>query len=234
MIVTVYCSTIRSRVLCWLGRVAVAMVVAVVLVLLAGVLPALSDVSLGGLVSEKLLGRSGVADSSLLLGRSGTNTELSVLGFAPVVSTQPATSTSGTTATLRGRITNMNGMPSTRYYFEWGYSATALTNTTTPVTVTTTGDYSTNISGITGVGTLYYRFATDADGTAYGAVSHFPASSGAGGFILKSLLRVILAGAILIGVIMIGRRGGTVALLVSAVIGIIAFVIVNSVISTLF
>ncbi len=61
-----------------------------------------------------------------------------------------------------------------------------------------------------------------------------PPPSAAGGFILRSLLRVVLAGAILVGVIMIGRRGGSIALLVSAVIGIIAFVIVNSIINTLF
>ncbi len=63
-------------------------------------------------------------------------------------------------------------------------------------------------------------------------VANYPPSQ-TGTVILQSLLRVVLAGAILVGVIMIGRRGGTVVLLAAAIIGLIAFVIINSIISTL-
>jgi hypothetical protein len=127
----------------------------------------------------------------------------------------------------------MNGLPSARYYFQWGYASGALINTTTAVIVTSTGDYTTDISGISGGGLVYYRFVTDADGTAYGSISTFPAAAGSGNFLLQTLLRIVVAATICIGVMLIGRNGGGVALLVSAIIGVITFAVVDAMIISL-
>ena len=191
-----------------------------------------SSVSLGGLVSEKLLGRDGVADSSLLLGRSGIDTELSVLGFAPVVSTQTVGSSGlaggTTTAVLRGTVTDMNGLPTATGYFLWGYDASALVNTSATFAITGTGAYSQAITGFNENDRIYYQFVTDADGTAYGSITNFVSKSGAGGFLLKTLLRVVLAASILVTVLMLSRAGGFVVMLVAAIIGLIAFGIVDA------
>lgn len=190
-------------------------------------IPVLSSISLGALISEKLLGRVGVVDSSLLIGRAGVSTELSVLGFAPVISSQPVGATVQQTATLRGTVANMNGMPSAIGYFQWGYSASNLNHTTATFPITATGNYSSTITGFTQSEAIYYRFVTDADGTAYGNVVRFVASAGTGGFILRTILRVLMALVICIGVMMWGSRGG-IALLISAIIGLIAFVMVDA------
>ena len=215
-------------------RVCIAVLIAIMAFLLISIAVIQSDVALGGMVSEKLLGRAGVTDSSLLLGRAGTDTELSVLGFAPIVSTQAVGSTSVpggvSTAVLRGRVTNMNGMPIATGYFQWGYAAGTLTNTSATFVVTGVGDYSQSITGYNENDTVYYRFVTDCDGTAYGAVTSFLASHGTGGFLIKALLRILLACSILLTVLLIGSKGGFVAMLIFAVIGVIAFGIIDAVI----
>jgi hypothetical protein len=195
-----------------------------------------SEVGLGTMVSEKMLGRDGVTNSSLLLARTGAGTELSVMGFAPTVYTSASTGLGGDTiptATLHGVVTNMLGMPSATGYFVWGYSATVLSNTTATVPITGTGDYSVTITGFDKNEKVYYQFYTDADGTAYGAVSSFIIPSGVGGYLIKNLLRVILAGIILIGVIRIGG-GAPMRILLLSAIGIIGFAIISSFIETLF
>jgi hypothetical protein len=217
-------------------RVILSTVLAVVAVAVLTVISVTSEVGLGGMVSEKMLARNGVTNSSLLLGRTGTNTTLSVMGFAPIVSTQVQTALGEaggvTTATLQGRVTNMNGMPSATGYFLWGYSATSLPNTTATVPITATGDYSVTITGFSPTTYVYYQFVTSADGTAYGAVSRFLLPSGTGGYLLKNVLRVILAAGILITVLMFGKNVMTT--LVLAIIGIIGFAILSSIIDTLF
>ena len=136
----------------------------------------LASINLGGLISEKVLGRSGVTNSSLLLG-SAVNNELSILGFAPVVTTQAATDIGLTgrikTATLHGIVAGMNGMPTATGYFQWGYSPTALTSTTPSFVVSSTGEYTSIITLNNDNDSVYYRFVTDADGTSYGDSATF-------------------------------------------------------------
>jgi len=200
--------------------------------LLIGILAVQSSVGLGGLISELLVGRAGVADSNLLVG-SATSSELTVVGFAPIVSTQPVTGLGAQTATFEGRVTNMNGLPTATGYFEWGYSASTMTNTTTTFPITATGNYDLTVTGFAGSGTVYYRFVTDADGTAYGAVTHFPAGAGVGTSILRTILRVILAASIVITVFLIGSRGGMTALLIAGIVGVIGFVIIDNLLGVL-
>lgn len=219
----------------WSRRILLGSLIAVSVILVSSILT-VAEVGLGGLISEKMLGRAGVTNSSLILGRTGTNTELSIMGFAPVVSLSVSDTNLAaggvTTATLHANVTTMNGMPTATGYFQWGYSAGALTNTTPVVTITTTGDQSATITGFDGSEKIFYQFVTDADGRAYGAVATFIIPSGTGGYLLKNLLRVVLAGVILIGVIKLGG-GNFVKMLIVAVIGLLAFAIVDSIINTI-
>jgi hypothetical protein len=226
----------KSLVKQWARRIFISFALALVAVILLTIISVSSEVGLGTMVSEKMLGRDGVTNSSLLLGRTGTNTELSVMGFAPVVSTQVQTALSSagatTSATLQGRVTNMNGMPSATGYFLWGYSATLLPNTTSTVPVTGTGDYDVTITGFSPTNYVYYQFVTSADGTSYGAVSRFLIPSGTGGYLLKNILRTILAAIILIGVIRFGKSPMT--MLVLTAVGLVGFAILSAFIDTLF
>lgn len=219
--------------LVWTRRITVSSVLAVMALLLLSILTVVSSVSLGGLITEQMLGRDGVADSSLILA-SADNTELSVMGFAPAVSTLPVTNsflTAGVpTATLRGRVTDMNDMPTSTGYFVWGYASGFMVNTTATQVITATGDYTTDITWPNQNDKIYYEFLADSDGTNRGGVAQFLMPSGVGGFLIKNLLRVVLAAAILIGVVYLGRNGPTVAMLLSAVIGVIAFVIIDRII----
>ncbi len=183
---------------------------------------------LGLMKSEKTLNYSGNADSNLLLGMTGVNTTESILGFAPVVSTLSTANAVAATATLRGRVTNMNGMPSATGYFQWGYSAGSLSNTTPSIPITATGDYSANIVGLTS-NEVFYRFVTDADGTAYGLVTKISNPAAVGTVILKNLIRVIIAAVILITTIYLGAKN-YVTMMLAAILGITAFVIINVII----
>ena len=214
----------------WSVRTVSATLIAVLVIVFGSLIFVSSDVALGGLISEKLLGRSGTTNSSMLLGSATSATE-SVLGFAPVVSTSVVGATSAAGATLRGHVTNMNGMPTATGYFQWGYAAGALTNTTTTFAVTGTGNYGLTITGFNANDEVFYRFVTDADGTAYGAVTSFVVASGVGGWMIKTLLRIILACVILIGVAIVGMRGGMTGLLMSGIIGLLAFIIINELIT---
>jgi hypothetical protein len=220
----------------WTRRIVIGSLIAIVATFVLTVVTVSSQIGLGTMVSEKMLGRTGVTSSGLLLGHAGTNTTLSVLGFAPIVSTQTQTALgdSGgiTTATLVGHVSNMNGLPSSTGYFEWGYGAALLINTTPTISITAVGDYSSVITGFSPTTEVYYRFVTEADGTAYGTVASFVIPSGVGGFLIKSILRLILAGIILVSVVKFGKT--PMVMLVLAVLGIIGFAIISSLINTLF
>jgi len=221
-----------TSILTWARRSTTATVIACAVVLLIGILSVQSSVGLGGLVSELTVGRAGVADSSLLIGNA-TSSELTVVGFAPAIVTLPAIAPGVETVTLRSRVTSMNGMPTTTGYFTWGYSASTLTNTTATFPITVAGDYGTTITGFVPNERIYYRFYTDADGTAIGDIVGFVPPSGAGGFLLKTLLRIVIAAAIVVMVFIFGVRGGWLAMLVAAIIGIIGFTIIDIFISNL-
>lgn len=217
----------------WTRRTVIGTSIAIVAIILTTILATVADVGLGGLISEKMLGRTGEADSSLLLGRTGTNTTLSIMGFAPVTSTQVAIGSGDAvpTALLQGIVSNMNGMPVATGYFQWGLAAGALVNTTPNIAITTTGSYSATITGFPKSDRVYYRFVTDADGTAYGAVADFVIPSGTGNYLLKNLLRVILAAVICITVLKMSRN--MMSMLLLSLIGIIAFAIISTIIDTM-
>lgn len=186
-------------------------------------------VGLGGLLSERMLGRAGSPDSSMLLGRNGAGTTLSILGFAPIVSTRPATDFTGqgvtATATLHGLVSNMKGQPSATAYFKWGYSVANLANTSTTTTITGTGDVAITVT-VDANQTVYYQFYTDADGTSFGSIASVVLPSGAGNVMLQTILRVLLAATIIIGVVVIGR-GNFRVMLFAVVIGLVAFAVVD-------
>ena len=221
----------------WIKRVSIAFAIVIVLAVLTTLLSFLqltAQVGLGTMVSEKMLGRDGITNSSLLLARTGTNTELSVMGFAPIVSTQTATGLSGDaipTATLQGTVTSMLGLPSATGYFEWGYGEGALVNTTPDIVITAIGGYTATITGFDKSDRVYYRFVTDADGTTYGAVSNFVIPSGTGNYLLKNLLRILIACGILITVLKVSDNMMTILLL--SLLGIIGFAIIGIFIDTI-
>jgi len=218
--------TIRSPIR-WTRRIVAGSTIAIALFVLTSLIVVTAQISLGGLISEKLLGRTGTADSSLILGRSGTDETLHIMGLAPVVSTVPATNLVGeASATLRGTVSSMNGMPTATGYFQWGYSAGGLTNTTPTFTVDTTGNYSSTIGGFDNTQRIYYRFVTDADGTAYGAVTSFLVPSGVGGNLLKSILKIIVAAGIVIAVLKIGTGTNWPTAMVIAAIGLAGFAVI--------
>lgn len=226
--------------LSWFRRILIGSTTAIIAILITSIVFIVTaQVGLGDMISEKMLGRDGVADASLLLGRTGTSTELSVLGFAPAITTSPITvySVVGVTltATLAGNVSDMNGMPTATGYFVWGLAPGALVNTTATFPIAGAGDYTANVAGLDVDHTLYYQFVTDADGTSYGAVSSFLASSSptsAGNALIKGLLRLAVAAGILIAVIRNSTRK-PVRTLVLVGIGIIGFIIISQIIDSL-
>ena len=81
----------------------------------------------------------------------------------PAVTTSAATDVGNTSATLNGNLTGLGTAAAVQVSFEWGPN-TSYGNNTDPQTVTGTGAFSANISGLT-VGTTYhYRTKADGDG----------------------------------------------------------------------
>jgi hypothetical protein len=212
----------------WLTRLSVAITVVMIVLLLTNVLTSIANtISLGGLVSEKLVDRNGTANSSLLIG-STVSGEQTVVGFAPAVATTAVTDPGEGTVTLNGTVTTMNGMPSAVGYFQWGYAKGSLPSTTAPFAITATGDYSTVLTGFTQSNTVYYRFYADADGTNYGSVMDTLTPAGAGGNLLKLIIPLVVA--LIICVTMLYFVGGAnpVGMLASGVVGVLAFYMVKA------
>jgi len=140
----------------------------VVLILLFTSLEVLAYDFIGGASSVKVLSTNG---NPLTIGRSGVVDSSIIIGLAPTVSILAPT-VSGKSATLRGNVSDMNGFPSANVYFEWGYNPGSLTNTTPTQVIAGTGTYTANIitDGPT-EGTVYYRFYAEADGTSYAGSS---------------------------------------------------------------
>jgi hypothetical protein len=81
----------------------------------------------------------------------------------PAVTTIAATGVGNTSATLNGNLDGLGTAAAVQVSFEWGPN-TSYGNNTDPQTVTGTGAFSANISGLT-VGTTYhYRTKADGDG----------------------------------------------------------------------
>lgn len=188
---------------------------------------------LGDYISEKLLGDGVVPDASLYLGDSAGGP--AVIGSGPVVSTLSVTNASITagvsTATLRGNLTNLNGMPRADVWWVWGYSLATMVNTTAVSTVTTTGEKTGVISGYNPDILVFYQFQSSTDGTSLGAVMSFQVGGGTGGGLLRAILPLIIA--IGMFVFIIKMTGNPLAALMGAVIGLMAFIIVQQILGIL-
>jgi hypothetical protein len=179
----------------------------------------------GDYMSELALGNG--TNGDLYLG-DGTN-ELTVLGTIPVISTLAATDVKedgGGTATLRGTLTSLNGMPRADYYFRWGYSSGSLTNTTASVSTAVTGTFTTVITGFDIQKEVFYQFYSGTDGTALGGVLSFPPVDAGFNLLNTALLALI---ALIIIIVVFKFSGNPITALVLAIIGIVAFVIAQSV-----
>jgi len=173
---------------------------------------------LGGYISEKLVDRSGVSDSSLIVGTASelVTASSSDIGLAPVIATLPSRTVGNNPVQadikFQGRINDMNGFPSASIWFEWGYN-TGYGNTTTTQTVTSSGTYTATISNITKPGSIHFRFCASTDGTSYGddrTVSH--STTG----IIAWFIPVVFA---LIGIVLLFKfRGNLIAILIGGVL----------------
>ena len=179
---------------------------------------------LGGHVSEQSLGDG--TDATPFLGDSADGPIL--LGTVPFISTlsvTDATISGVATATLRGTIGNLNGMPRGSYWFTWGYDPTALSNTTAETVITTTGTKTTGISGFNAKQEVFYRFWASTDGTTSGSVLSFgPVDTGFN--MLNILLPILIA--VTIFVFVLGATGQPVLALVGSIIGLLCFAIVRA------
>lgn len=184
----------------------------------------------GGYISEKLLGNG--TDESLYLG-DGIN-DLTVLGTGPVISTLGATSSSSggvVSMVVKGNLQNLNGMPRADVWFVWGYSAATMNNTTAINTVTTTGVQTVTINPNAGT-TVYYQFRSSTDSTVVGAVRSLTAVGGGHGvsyWLLQTLLPIIVAAVILVGVLILTRN--PLAAFGAGVIGLVGYYLVQAVVN---
>ncbi len=190
---------------------------------------------LGDYISEKLLGDNVTPSASLYLGDSASGPV--VLGSAPFITTLPATdivSAGGVaSATLRGNLSDLNGMPRADVWWVWGYSPATMVNTTAVTTVTTTGVKSTSVAGMNIGVDIYFQFQAGTDGTAIGATETF-LSGGAHGtsyWILTNLLPLVIAVGLFVFIIKLS--GSPLAALIGAVIGLMAFLIVQQMLGIL-
>lgn len=192
---------------------------------------------LGGYISEKLLGRSGAASSSLFLSSSTSGPV--VIGRGPTVSTATVTgagiSGGAATATLNGSLTSLAGFPVAQVQFEWGYDPATLTNTTTLVTVSVTGAFTATLTGYDPGQEVYYRAVAYTDGVDRGAITHFHATSGSGVgyFMLWSILPIVIGLGTFLVVVLLARGGNWVAVMIAALIGVVTIVIVQNVLRSI-
>ncbi len=191
---------------------------------------------LGGYISEKML--SGAAIDSLYLNR--TTAGPLVIASGPAISTGAATAiawpATGTTATLHGTISSLNGMPTASYYFQWGYAPGALTNTT-PTTVGAVGDNTATILHFDpGAVNVYYRFVALTDSTSYGAVASFSGGAtkgepgggpGAGYFLLWNIFTLCIALGMIASIFLLVRD--PVAMVVLSILGMVAVMFARAV-----
>lgn len=186
----------------------------------------------GGYISEKLLGDG--SNEALYLG-DGTN-ELAVVGSGPVVSTLGATSSSAgnvVSMVVWGNLQDLNGMPRADVWFVWGYSAGTMTNTTAVTTVTSTGVQTFTINPDAGTD-VYYRFQASTDGIAYGSIQSLSVVGGGHGvsyWMLNTLLPIVVAGVILVGVLV--STGNPILALVASFVGLAGFYLVLMLVSSI-
>lgn len=148
-----------------------------------------------------------------------------------VTFTMPTISTGGSinqppTVRLEGEVSDMGVATDLYWFFEYG--DTPAYGSFTPVkTLSGIGDVFSLVPSPSSSNKLYYRLgSTIGTVTIYGTGSSLAIPSGIGGMILKTLLRIILAAVIILGVIKFSG-GNVMSMFISVTIGIIAFVIVD-------
>jgi subtilisin len=120
---------------------------------------------------------AGLLDVEAALGGGGGGGDTSV-----AVSTGDATNVTDSAATLNGSLDDLGGASSADVYFEYGESGTTLDSTTTAQTLSSTGSFSADVSGLSS-GTDYdFRAVAEAsDGdTDAGSATTFTTSSSGG------------------------------------------------------
>lgn len=162
-----------KRVLEWRHPIMAGITILILFLYLIFVIPAFGELGLGGFVSEKMIWTG--TDSRLWVG-SATESEKPAIamGVPATILTPTDTYMSDTTyATLRGQVTSMAGFPTATVWFEWTYNPASYPNTTPQQTITAVGTYSATITGYDPSKTVYYRMATNADGTYYTSNTFF-------------------------------------------------------------
>jgi subtilisin len=99
------------------------------------------------------------------------------------VSTGSATNVGETSATLNGSLDDLGGADNADVYFEWGPSGGSLSNVTSAETLSSTGSFSADISGLSAGTTYEFRAVANAsDGSSdTGSTNSFTTDSSGGG-----------------------------------------------------
>lgn len=182
---------------------------------------------LGGYLSELALGDGVNTYKSLSSSTAGPI----VLGSGPVVSTSAPASIGTDSATLAGSVSNLNGLPYASVWFEWGYAAGALVNSTAAVTIVAPGAQTAAIMP-TFNQTVYYRIVSSTDAASYGNVTSFIAGgSSSASHRAGSLL--ILLGIVLATAIAVWSSRGDARLMIAAVVAGIVLLAIAEVVMNL-
>jgi len=212
------------------------MIMVILLVALVALSPNIMSAyaGLGDYISEKLLGGTGATSASLYLGDSAGGPV--VLGSGPLITTLAVTDATlpatGTTATLRGNLASLNGLPLANVWFVWGYTPATMTNITPVVVVLAVGDQTSVITGYDPQ-EVFYQFQASTDGTSLGSVRSFAVSGGRGTafWLMWNILTLVIAMGLFILVLKLTRN--PIAALVGTIIAIIGITIVRGMIQSM-
>ena len=95
----------------------------------------------------------------------GAEKSFTTLKIPPSVTTDNATNITASTASLNGTLSYLGTAPTVNVSFNWGTTAGGpYTNTTTLQTMTATGSFHANISGLSALTTYYYKASADGGG----------------------------------------------------------------------
>ena len=159
----------------------------------------------GGQGSEKLISRSGVADSNKVIEMSGVSGSLEIATGTTVTAT--ASSITASTATLVGNLSSLGIFPSSTVYFQWGYAAGALANTTTSQTKSATGSFTAAITFDPAQPAVFYRAVSVTDSTVYSSTGTFAPTmyaAHAGRSVSFNLLLIVIPVIVLVSVLLFG------------------------------
>lgn len=179
------------------------------------------------LAAKQALGLLVVETLSQYYREVGTSPSVATLPFGNII-----LGGDGVSVLLSGSLSSLGSTPIGSCWVEYG-ATSALGSATSLQELSVPSVFSDTLTVGKSQPKAYYRaVASNAAGTTYGATLSINFPSTVGNFLLRSLLRVILAGVILVGVVRAGSEGGPV-LLLAALVGIIAFVVVDGFITLL-